>query len=68
MGKLKQLMISNEESFKRIFEKSKYPTISDPRNSGLPDDDQAWAIYEAEFNDWLDKYEQTFGDENGYLP
>jgi hypothetical protein len=32
----------------------------------MVDSDEEWAIYEAEFNDWLDKYEQSFGgQENG---
>lgn len=69
MGKLKTLIIEqNEQAFRRIFEKSKYPTVRNPRDCGLEDSDQAWALYEAEFNDWLDRYEQSFGDEKGYLP
>jgi len=40
----------------------------DPRNRGMLDSDEAWAQYEAEFNEWLDAYEKSFGAENGYLP
>ena len=56
MGKLKNALIEFEEQrmAKKLLNK-------DPRNSGLENSDQAWAQYEKEFNDWLDKYEQSFG-------
>jgi len=63
MGKLKNALIQFEE---QRAGKQK-PTL-DPRYRGLEDSDEAWAIYEAEFNDWLDKYEASFGDDRGYLP
>ena len=63
MGKLKNALIAFEEQ----RDCSQRPTL-DPRNRGMVDSDEEWAIYEAEFNDWLDKYEQSFGDEKGYLP
>jgi hypothetical protein len=77
MGKLKNLIINNQEveaQFHRIFnaknDAQSNPKLKalDPRLSGLEDNDQAWAQYEQEFNDWLDKYEASFGDQHGYLP
>jgi hypothetical protein len=63
MGKLKNALIQFEE-----HRASKQKPILDPRYRGLEDSDEAWALYEAEFNDWLDKYEASFGDDRGYLP
>jgi hypothetical protein len=63
MGKLKQALIAFDEQ-----RTAKNLLTKDPRNNGLSDDDMAWAQYEAEFNEWLDKYEASFGDEKGYLP
>jgi len=56
MGKLKQSLIAFEEQ-----RASSQKPILDPRNRGMVDSDEEWAIYEAEFNDWLDRYEQSFG-------
>ena len=60
MGKLKNALIEFEEQrmAKKLLDK-------DPRRSGLEDSDEAWAQYEKEFNDWLDKYEQSFGSQEG---
>jgi len=66
MGKLKNLIINNEEAFNRIFKAKQQ--ITDPRDSGLEPTDEDLARYEAEFADWLDMYEKSFGDEKGYLP
>jgi hypothetical protein len=63
MGKLKQALIAFEEQ--QAIKGSK---VIDPRYRGMVDNDADWAIHEAEFNDWLDKYEASFGDEKGYLP
>lgn len=63
MGKLKQALIAFEEQ-----RAGKSIKDLDPRYRGMVDSDEEWAIYEAEFNDWLDKYETSFGDEKGYLP
>jgi len=63
MGKLKNALIQFEEQ--RAGKGSK---DLDPRYRGMVDSDEAWAQYEAEFNDWLDKYEASFGDDRGYLP
>ena len=62
MGKLKQALIAFEEQ--QAIKGSK---VIDPRYRGMVDSDEEWAIYEAEFNDWLDKYEQSFGGEEGQL-
>jgi hypothetical protein len=67
MGKLKQAMIQfNEERSKRSAGSKTFQNL-DPRLSGMEDSDEEWAIHEAEFNDWLDKYEQSFGGEEGQL-
>ena len=61
MGKLKNALIASEEQ--RAC--SQRPTL-DPRNRGMVDSDEEGAIYEAEFNAWLDRYEASFGNrENG---
>ena len=58
MGKLKNALIAFDEQrmTKKLLDK-------DPRNSGLEDSDEARQQYEKEFNDWLDKYEQSFGNQ-----
>lgn len=58
MGKLKNALIEFEEQ--RMAKKS---LDKDPRNSGLEDSDQARQQYEKEFNDWLDRFEQSFGSQ-----
>jgi len=58
MGKLKNALIQFEEQ--RGVKRS---PITDPRNNGLEDSDEELARYEAEFADWLDNYEQSFGSE-----
>jgi hypothetical protein len=69
MGKLKQALIAFEEQRSGGTQSAgKKSKTLDPRYRGMVDDDADWAIHEAEFNDWLDKYEQSFGDEKGYLP
>ena len=62
MGKLKQALIAFEEQ--QAIKGSK---VIDPRYRGMVDSDEEWALYEMEFNDWLDKYEQSFGGEEGQL-
>lgn len=59
MGKLKNLIIKNEEAFNRFKAKQQ---IIDPRDSGLEPTDEDLAKYEAEFADWLDMYEKSFGE------
>ena len=55
MGKLKQALIAFDEQ-----RMASGKPILDPRYRGLEDSDEAWAQYEFEFNDWLDRYEQSF--------
>lgn len=62
MGKLKQALIAFEEQ--QAIKGSK---VIDPRYRGMVDSDEEWALYEAEFNDWLDKYEQSFGGQESGL-
>ena len=45
MGKLKNLIIENEEAFNRIFKAKQQ--ITDPRDSGLEPTDEDLARYEA---------------------
>jgi hypothetical protein len=63
MGKLKNLMITEQEQ----LDKRLYPVLAnkDPRISGMQIDDSNIAQFEAEFNAWLDAYEQSFGDNCG---
>ena len=63
MGKLKNSIIqANEEAFRRIFAQTNVGENAHPRMSGLEDSDEAWAQYEMEFNEWLDNYEKSFGE------
>jgi len=69
MGKLKNALIQfQEQRDGKGIKNSVAVKHIDPRNRGMVDSDEAWAQYEAEFNDWLDKYEASFGDDRGYLP
>lgn len=68
MGKLKQSLIAEQENIDALHRVYQNTLRTQPKLLGLEDSDEAWAIYEAEFNDWLDKFEASFGDENGYLP
>jgi hypothetical protein len=52
MGKIKQALIEFEEQSYAQFKRS-------PKGEVL--NQQDWAQYEAEFNAWLDAYEQSFG-------
>ena len=53
MGKLKQSLIEHAEQSYAQYKNS--PT-------GEVLNQQDWAQYEAEFEAWLDAYEQSFGD------
>ena len=68
MGKLKNALIAEQENIDALHRVYQNSLKTHPQLLGLPDTDEAWAQYEAEFNDWLDKFEASFGDENGYLP
>ena len=60
MGKVKASIITEQEQLDNRL----YPVLAnkDPRISGMQIDDSNIAQFEAEFNDWLDAYEQSFGD------
>ena len=64
MGKLKQALISEQENIDALHRVYQNTLKSQPKYFGLEDTDEAWAQYEAEFNDWLDRYEQSFGGAN----
>jgi hypothetical protein len=58
MGKLKQALIEFEEQGYNSSKKGSRSLFGEPDDSDAPS--PAW---EAEFNDWLDKYEQSFGNQ-----
>lgn len=68
MGKLKNALIVEQENIDALHRVYQNTLKSNPQHFGLEDSDEAWAQYNAEFSDWLDKFEASFGDENGYLP
>ena len=68
MGKVKAWAQDEFEKSLATKEQQAGFGAGNPRHRGMVDSDEAWAQYEAEFNDWLDKYEASFGAENGYLP
>lgn len=53
MGKVKKLLETMVEGNYARFKHN-------PHEEEL--NEQEWAQYEAEFNAWLDKYEQSFGE------
>lgn len=59
MSKLKDSIIAEQEQLDARL----YPKLAnkDPRNSGLDISDAELAQFDKEFNDWLDKYEHSFG-------
>jgi hypothetical protein len=70
MGKVKAWAQAEFEKSLAIREQQAGFGVGNPRHRGMVDSDwaqmvgseEAWAQYEAEFNDWLDKYEHSFGD------
>jgi hypothetical protein len=60
MGKLKSMLIVDQEQMdNRLLPKS---LSKDPRVRGMEITDEELAQFDKEFNDWLDRYEQSFGD------
>lgn len=62
MGKLKNALIRHEEIHRQLSAGKQTHEKLDPRMRGLVDSDEELLRYEMEFNDWLDKYEASFGD------
>jgi hypothetical protein len=59
MGKLKESIIAEQEQLdSRLY---KVSANNDPRISGLDISDEELAQFDKEFNDWLDRYEASFG-------
>jgi len=59
MGKLKESIIAKQEQLdSRLY---KVSANNDPRISGLDISDEELAQFDKEFNDWLDRYEASFG-------
>ena len=61
MGKLKNAIIAEQEQMDNRL----YPKLAnqDPRNSGIQNiSDEELAVFDREFNEWLDAYEKSFGD------
>ena len=62
MGKVKAWAQNEFEKSLATKEQQAGFGVGNPRLRGMVDSDEAWAQYEAEFNDWLDAYEKSFGD------
>ena len=61
MGKLKNAIIAEQEQ----MDSRLYPKLAnnDPRVSGIQNiSDEELAVFDREFNEWLDAYEKSFGD------
>ena len=67
MGRVKQLSMEAWEE-KLLRDEKRYGSSCGSRDLGYPTDDQALAQYTKEFEEWLDAYEKSFGDEEGKLP
>ena len=61
MGKVKAWAQDEFEKSLATKEQQAGFGAGNPRHRGMVDSDEAWAQYEAEFNDWLDRYEASFG-------
>lgn len=77
MGRVKQLFMESWEE-KLLADEQRFTSSSGspkkPKQLELFPEDQALAEladyerYRKEFEEWLDAYEKSFGDEKGYLP
>jgi hypothetical protein len=62
MGKVKAWAQDEFEKSLAIKEQQSGFGVGNPRHRGMVDSDEAWAQFDKEFNDWLDAYEKSFGD------
>ena len=65
MGKVKAWAQDEFEKSLAIKEQQSGFGVGNPRHRGMVDSDDAWAQFDKEFNDWLDAYEKSFGDNCG---
>ena len=66
MGKLKNAIIAEQEQ----MDSRLYPKLAnqDPRNSGIQNiSDEELAVFDREFNEWLNAYEKSFGNRGDLL-
>jgi hypothetical protein len=62
MGKVKAWAQDEFEKSLATKEQQARFGAGNPRQGGMVDSDEAWAQFDKEFNDWLDAYEASFGD------
>lgn len=62
MGKVKAWAQAEFEKSLAMKEQQAGFGVGNPPNRGMVDSDEAWAQFNKEFNDWLDAYEKSFGD------
>jgi hypothetical protein len=62
MGKVKAWAQDEFEKSLAIKEQQSGFGVGNPLHRGMVDSDEALAQFDKEFNDWLDAYEKSFGD------
>ena len=62
MGKVKAWAEAEFEKSLAIREQQAGFGVGNPPNRGMVDSDADLAQFDKEFNDWLDAYEKSFGD------
>lgn len=68
MGRVKQLFNEYWEEKIAQTEANDNQLKLDLAQDAMDMDSEEWAIYTKEFNEWLDAYEKSFGDDEGKLP
>ena len=66
MGRVKQLFNEHWEEKLAKAEKHQRQLELDLAQNDM--NAEEWATYTKEFNEWLDAYEKSFGDNEGRLP
>lgn len=68
MGRVKQLFNEYWEEKIAQAEANDNQLKLDLAQDAMDMDSEEWAVYTKEFNEWLDAYEKSFGDDEGKLP
>ena len=68
MGRVKQLFNEYWEEKIAQAEANDNQLKLDLAQDTMDMDSEEWAVYTKEFNEWLDAYEKSFGDDEGKLP
>ncbi len=68
MGRVKQLFNEYWEEKLAQAEANDNQLKLDLAQDAMDMDSEEWAVYTKEFNEWLDAYEKSFGDNEGKLP